>query len=197
MNEGTSLDFGDGTFDITGPLTNGPLLTPLSPGPIYFSGAIVNFYQGTNAVYSQFGDTLISGGTFNYAAPTTAHGESHRQRVRHAGRDRRCKHAEPRPVHGRNPDPKPVASSTSSGGTLIAPSGYFVQAGTFSGSGTIEGAVTNSGAFFPGGQGTAGLLYAPLDGPFGPSTYTQTATGSITFDVGGTAAGTQYDQMLR
>ena len=80
------------------------------------------------------------------------------------------------------------------GGTIIAPI-YNLSAGTFSGSGTIIGAVINGGAFFPGGEGTTGTLTIS-DSFYNLGTYTQTATGSITFNVGGTAAGTQYSQLV-
>ena len=194
VNEGTSLDFRDGTFDITGALTNVPLLTFPNSGAINFSGATVNF-TGPNAVYSQFGDTVISGGTFNYAAPTTAHMVN----LTISGDDTKVIVG-----GGSTLELDDFFNGTLTqtggeldldGGTLNVPGGYNLNAGTFSGSGTIKGAVTNAGAFFPGGQGTAGLLTIS-DSSSTLGTYTQTATGSIDFDIGGTAPGHQYDRLV-
>jgi hypothetical protein len=193
---GTSLDFQGGTFSVTAPLTVSGVtsVSTSGTGAVNFSGATVNF-TGTNAVYSG-DDTQISGGTFDYEAPTTASMGT----LTISG-------ANTRVVIGSNStlSIEPLQGSFTqltqtggeldlNGGTIIAPI-YNLSAGTFSGSGTIIGAVTNGGAFFPGGDGTTGTLTIS-DSLYNPGTYTQTATGSITFDVGGTAAGTQYSQLV-
>jgi hypothetical protein len=56
------------------------------------------------------------------------------------------------------------------------------------GSGTVSANVTNGGQVLPGGRGAAGTL--TIDG-----SYTQTATGAVDIDIGGTTAGSQYDQL--
>ena len=52
----------------------------------------------------------------------------------------------------------------------------------------INANVTNGGQVIPGGTGAAGLL--TING-----NYTQTASGSLDVDLGGTTAGSQYDQL--
>ena len=52
----------------------------------------------------------------------------------------------------------------------------------------VNANVTNAGQVIPGGTGAAGLL--TING-----NYTQTATGSFDIDLGGTTAGSQYDQL--
>jgi hypothetical protein len=194
VNAGTTLEFRGGTFQVTGHLDNSPGITPGNSGAINFSGATVNF-TGKNALYSQFGDTQISGGTFHYESSNTAEMAS----LTISGADTKVFFGA-----GSTLDLNQFVGGTLTqtggeldleGGTLIAPVGYNLQAGTFSGSGTIKGAVTNGGQLFPGGQGTTGLLTIS-DSSFTLGTYTQTPTGSIDFDIGGTASGTQYDQVV-
>ncbi|HUY32931.1 MAG TPA: PKD domain-containing protein [Pirellulales bacterium] len=82
------------------------------------------------------------------------------------------------------------AATVLNGGTIdIPPQGVVIQAGTtLSGSGTIDANVTMSGTLEPGGAGTAGTV--TING-----NYTQTSTGTLAIDVGGTTAGTQYSQL--
>lgn len=77
-----------------------------------------------------------------------------------------------------------------SGGTLNPTSSYFVdvQAGTVSGFGTIGAAMTNAGQVIVGGNGATGVLYVT-------GNYTQTSTGHLHLEIGGTTVGTQYDQL--
>ncbi len=63
-----------------------------------------------------------------------------------------------------------------------------INAGVLTGSGTINANVNSGGQVIPGGAGAAGLL--SING-----NYTQTATGSLNIELGGTTAGTQYDQL--
>ncbi len=56
-----------------------------------------------------------------------------------------------------------------------------------SGTGKINGNVTNRGTIRPGGTGAAGTLTVT-------GNYTQTSTGVLDIELGGTAAGT-YDQL--
>src|SRR5262249_42870873 len=63
-----------------------------------------------------------------------------------------------------------------------------INEGALSGSGTINATVTNGGQVIPGGAGTPGTLM--ING-----SYTQTATGILDIDIGGTTGGTQYDQL--
>ena len=193
---GTSLDFQGGTFSVTAPLEvfGATIGSTTGTGAVDFSGATVDF-TGANAVF-RGDDTQISGGTFDYESPTTASMGT----LTISGDNTLV-------VIGSNStlSIEPLQGSLTqltqtggeldlNGGTIIAPI-YNLSAGTFSGSGTIIGAVINGGAFFPGGDGTIGTLTIS-DSLYNPGTYTQTATGSITFDVSGTAAGTQYSQLV-
>ena len=73
-------------------------------------------------------------------------------------------------------------------GTLTAGSGVDIQGGLLTGTGTINASLTNNGGDIrPGGSGAGTLT---LNG-----TYTQNS-GSLTMNLGGTTAGTDYDQLL-
>jgi RHS repeat-associated protein len=74
------------------------------------------------------------------------------------------------------------------GGTLatVPHAGVNIQAGTFSGPGSVTGDLTNAANLDLG----TGLGILNVTG-----NYTQTATGSLTVALGGTAPGTQYDQL--
>ena len=63
-----------------------------------------------------------------------------------------------------------------------------INAGSLVGSGTINADVTSGGQVIPGGAGAAGRL--TING-----NYTQAATGALDIDLGGTTAGSQYDQL--
>jgi hypothetical protein len=76
-----------------------------------------------------------------------------------------------------------------SGATLGVSNGLFnLQGATVSGTGAISANVTNYGQVNPGGDGTAGIL--TITGSF-----TQTADGILSIDVGGYNAGTDFDQL--
>jgi phage baseplate assembly protein gpV len=75
-----------------------------------------------------------------------------------------------------------------SGGTLTASGGVDIEGGALSGAGTVNGNVTNAGKVSPGGDGAAGVL--TING-----TYTQTDSGVLLIELGGTTAGTGYDQL--
>jgi hypothetical protein len=77
--------------------------------------------------------------------------------------------------------------TTLNGGTFSG-GNLDLQGGALVGSGTTNANVTNAGQVIPGGTGAAGLL--TING-----TYTQTATGALNVDLGGTTAGSQYDQL--
>ncbi len=62
----------------------------------------------------------------------------------------------------------------------------IVNAGTFAGTGTVQANVINSGVIRPGRS--PGIL--TIDGDF-----TQTAAGVLELEIGGTTAGTQFDQL--
>jgi hypothetical protein len=71
-------------------------------------------------------------------------------------------------------------------GTLEAPGVVDLQGGSLSGTGTVTGDVVNFAQVLPGRS--PGVLTVNGD-------FTQTATGGPVFEVNGTAAGTQYDQL--
>ena len=87
-----------------------------------------------------------------------------------------------------------VASDTQTAGSTILVGGTIyggsltINGGSLAGTGTIDGSVTSAGQVMPGGAGAAGVL--TING-----SYTQTAAGALDIDIGGTAAGTQYDQL--
>jgi uncharacterized repeat protein (TIGR01451 family) len=82
-----------------------------------------------------------------------------------------------------------TSSTQLSGGTINGtPAGLTINGGSFGGNSPVIGNVTiNNGGFLSPALGTGGL---PLTG-----SYTQTATGSYVAALGGTTAGTQYDQL--
>ena len=74
------------------------------------------------------------------------------------------------------------SGSTSLNGGTLAAGPFIINGGTLTGSGTINGNVTNGGQVIPGGAGAAGTL--TVNG-----NYSQTASGSLNIELGGTAAG--------
>jgi hypothetical protein len=87
-----------------------------------------------------------------------------------------------------------VGSYTQTAGATILNGGTInggplnINGGALSGTGTINANVSNGGQVIPGGAGAAGTL--TING-----NYTQTATGSLKIEIGGTTPGTQYDQL--
>jgi len=81
-----------------------------------------------------------------------------------------------------------TAGSTTVDGTLTAPSGTTISAGSVFGHGTIASTVVSSGTFTAGDSPTH-------TGKLSPSTYTQKASGSLNIAIGGLTAGTQYGQL--
>ncbi len=76
------------------------------------------------------------------------------------------------------------AQSTFQVGTLDLESGSSLSA-----SGTLAANLVNGAIVYPGGNGMAGLLTIR-------GNYTQTASGTLSLDVGGLTAGTLYDQLV-
>src|SRR5262249_49923424 len=81
-----------------------------------------------------------------------------------------------------------LGSTTLEGGQLTAATGVNLLGGVLSGSGTVNGNVRNGGVVSPGGEGAAGILTINGD-------YTQMADGTLDLDIGGLAAGSEYDQL--
>jgi len=67
----------------------------------------------------------------------------------------------------------------------------FLQGGTLSGNGTIDGFVTNSGAIVRPGS-SPGILTVTQGYP---TPYSQGPGGTLSIELGGLTAGTQYDQL--
>jgi Bacterial Ig-like domain (group 3) len=78
-------------------------------------------------------------------------------------------------------------STTLSGGSFFG-GNVNIEGGSLIGTGAISADVTNAGQVVPGGTEFAGVL--TING-----TYTQTAAGALDAEIGGTTAGTQYDQL--
>jgi hypothetical protein len=81
-----------------------------------------------------------------------------------------------------------TAGATILNGGTINGGALSINGGALSGTGTINANVTNGGQVIPGGTGAAGLL--TING-----NYTQTATGSLNIELGGTVAGSS-DQLV-
>src|SRR5208282_5714435 len=81
-----------------------------------------------------------------------------------------------------------TSGSASVDGSLVATAGTVTvdPSGSLSGSGSISADVVNNGTLRPGD--IPGLLTIT-------GNYTQTATGALDIESGGTTAGTQYDQL--
>jgi len=84
-----------------------------------------------------------------------------------------------------------AAGYIQSGGSTSLNSGtltggpFNINSGILSGSGTVNANLSNGGQVIPGGTGSAGLLI--ING-----NYTQTASGALNVELGGTTAGSQY-----
>jgi hypothetical protein len=87
-------------------------------------------------------------------------------------------------MNGGSVDNMPAAIFGSPGNT----GALNLNNGTLAGAGTINANVTSGGQVIPGGAGAAGIL--TING-----NYTQTATGALDIELGGTTAGSQYGQL--
>jgi hypothetical protein len=89
-----------------------------------------------------------------------------------------------------------VAGYSQAGGSTVLNNGtlassqfpIMINAGTLAGTGTVYGNMINAGQVVPGGISATGIL---TDN----GSYTQTATGALVIDIGGTTAGSQYDRL--
>ncbi len=81
-----------------------------------------------------------------------------------------------------------MMGSTTVDGTLTAPSGTTIQAGSVFGKGTIASTVVSSGSVTAGDSATKA-------GKLSLSTYTQNSSGSLNIQIGGLTAGTQSSQL--
>jgi hypothetical protein len=81
-----------------------------------------------------------------------------------------------------------TAGSTVLNGGSVNGGALNINGGSLTGTGTINATVTNGAQVIPGGAGAAGLL--SING-----NYTQNASGALNIDLGGTTAGSQYDQL--
>lgn len=77
-----------------------------------------------------------------------------------------------------------------SGGSIVSSALFDIQGGSLSGSGTLTGNVLNAGVASPGSTTPAPTGIINIIG-----NYTQTAVASLDVDIGGTNAGTQFDQL--
>jgi hypothetical protein len=82
-----------------------------------------------------------------------------------------------------------TGGSTDLAGGTLGGSLIDVQGGSLSGSGTINASVRNAGLVDPGGAGAAGQMTIA-------GNYTQLAGGVLNIEIGGTIAGSQYDQLI-
>jgi hypothetical protein len=84
-----------------------------------------------------------------------------------------------------------TVGTTTVDGTLTAPGGITISGGSvFGNGGTWSGNVNNSGGTFNVGDKTLTAGSESITG-----TYTQGSGGALDIDVGGTTAGTQFDQL--
>ena len=82
-----------------------------------------------------------------------------------------------------------TAGTTTVNGTLTATGPVDIQSGVLQGTGTVNANVSNAGQVNPGTGTSAGLL--TING-----TYAQTAGGAFNVEIGGPAAGTDYDRLV-
>ena len=81
------------------------------------------------------------------------------------------------------------SGTTTDDGTLSVGSLFNIQAGSLFGKGTVTGNLQSSGVVTPGDSSTAtGILKDT-------GTFTQTSTGTLDISIGGTTAGTKYDEL--
>jgi hypothetical protein len=81
------------------------------------------------------------------------------------------------------------AGTTTDNGALSAPGNANIQAGSLFGTGSVTGGLQSSGIVNPGDSSTeTGILTDH-------GAYTQNSKGALDIDIGGTAAGTQYDAL--
>jgi hypothetical protein len=81
-----------------------------------------------------------------------------------------------------------TGGTTTVDGVLSAPTGFSLKKGKLFGAGTISGAVTASAAVNAGDSAT-------LPGILSVSSYSQTATGSLTIPIASSVVGTGYGQL--
>src|SRR5207248_929814 len=80
------------------------------------------------------------------------------------------------------------ATTTTVTAPVNAGSSAISISGTFTAGADLTGNVTNSGILNVFGSGTTGILTITGD-------YTQTSSGSLLLDIGGTTPGTGYDRL--
>jgi hypothetical protein len=81
-----------------------------------------------------------------------------------------------------------TAGSTALNGVILSGGSLNINGGALTGTATINASVSNGGQVIPGGTGAVGTL--TING-----SYTQSSTGTLLIDVGGTTPGSQYDQL--
>ncbi len=81
-----------------------------------------------------------------------------------------------------------TAGSTVLNGATINGGSVSLTGGALTGTGSVNANVSNAAQVVPGGTGAAGLL--TING-----SYTQTASGALDINIGGTTAGSQYGQL--
>jgi hypothetical protein len=202
-NNGT-LDIGAGTaFNVTGNLTNlvGTTLTGgtwLVSGTFRFTGAIqtnaatlvldgpgsaITDLQGVNAL-SGFSSNASSGSfTIRNSRNLTLNGSLANAGVLTVGSGSTLSVVAYTQTAG--------TTTLAAGGTLTATTGgvSVAQGSTLNGSGAINGDLTNAGVLNVGGVGAIGTW--SINGNF-----TQAATGTLEFEIGGYNPGTDFDQLL-
>jgi hypothetical protein len=180
---GTTLTFGGGIFN----LDAAPSTTVISgAGSVLFSASGETDVAG---IYNITGGTSVTGGTVDFLNNVTTATFSNSGGTVIIDN----------PAAGTATFAVTGGDYTQSGGsTLLDGATLTVSAGhkidvqqntTFSGLGTVNGDFSNAANLIVGGSGTAGVL--TVNG-----NYTQTSTGTLSIDIGGPSAGTQYDQLV-
>jgi hypothetical protein len=166
----------NGTLNFPGPVTaNASSVTLTSPTAEIFNTAGGNNALATLAVNGSSGSVTLQGGQ----ALTTATSLSNAGKITVAASSSLT-------VGGSYTE---TAGTTTVDGTLTAPTGLSLQAGTLQGKGTVASAITSSGTTIVGDATTkAGKLTVT-------GSYTQNAAGILDVAIGGTLVGTQYSQM--
>jgi len=136
------------------------------------TNALTNFVNNTGSFTLQNNASLTTAGAFSNAATLTINSGSTFT------------------VGGTGMFTQTAGKTTDNGTLTLQSSGTLsLNGGSLFGSGTINGALTSSGTITPGGSSTAtGILTDK-------GAYTQNSAGALDISIGGTTAGTQYDQL--
>lgn len=190
---------GKKSLDYDGTLNNQGSATWSGTGAIEVSGSTIN-NSGTFLAQSDALLTYNQSGTFNNSGTFTKEGSNGSTTIQDTFNNTGTVNVNSGTLlfdHAQYaPYVQTAGGTVLHGGTLTAleassdnaRQSISFEGGTLSGSGTVNADVTNGGTISPGGDGAAGTL--TINGDF-----TQTASGKLNLELGGTNAGADFDQL--